>query len=282
YMQHWSVDVQHQLTAKTIVTVGYYGSKGTHLIGLTELNEVAPGKALNSLCAKGDAFIGQTPAPTLGTCQPTGYAFPNNAQGTVVTGNPNFDGTTQWPDLLILDQLRPYKGFRSIAMVQPRYNSNYHGLQVSAQQRFTDSSRVDVAYTWSHNLTDSPNDRTTSPQNSYDIGAENQRATLDRRHVFNLNYIYELPFFTEQRGFTGKVLGGWQASGIITLYTGVPFTATTSNLDAAGLGLINANPAARPNLLCDPNDGAPNTIQWVTNACFQTNPSNTAINIPNA
>jgi hypothetical protein len=273
YMQHWSLDLQHQLTSKTVVTAGYYGSKGTHLIGLTEMNEVPPGKALNSLCASNTAFIGQTPAPTLVTCQPAGYAFRNVA---TAPGNPN--GTAL--DLLILDQIRPYKGFRSIAMVQPRYNSNYHSLQLSAQQRFTERSRVDVAYTWAHNLTDSPNDRTTSPQNSYDIRAEYQRATLDRRHVFNLNYVYELPFYTEQKNFVGKVLGGWQASGIITLNTGVPFTATTSNFDAAGLGLINANPAARPNLLCDPNEGAPHTVQWVTAACFQPNASNTATGIP--
>ena len=100
YMQHWSFDIQHQLTSKTVVTAGYYGSKGTHLIGLTELNEVAPGVALNSLCARGANFIGQTPAPTLVTCQPAGYAFRNTA---AATNNPN--GTTT--DILILDQLRP-------------------------------------------------------------------------------------------------------------------------------------------------------------------------------
>ena len=122
-------------------------------------------------------------------------------------------------------------------------------------------------------LTDSPNDRTTSPQNSYDIRSEYQRATLDRRHVFTLNYVYELPFFRLQKDFVCKVLGGWQASGIITLNSGLPFSVTTSNLDLAGLGLINANPAARPNLLCDPNQNAPHGLRWVTNQCFQLNPA---------
>ena len=272
YMQHWSLDIQHQLTSKTVVTVGYYGSKGTHLIGLTELNEVPPGVALNSFCAPGNGFIGQNPAPTLVRCQPAGYAFRN---ATGVTGNPNVVGTTTFSDLLILDQLRPYKGYRSIAMVQPRYNSNYHGLQVFGEQRLANDSLIQVAYTWSKNLTDSPNDRTTSPQNSYDIRSEYQRATLDRRHVFNLNYIYELPFFNKTSDWTNKLLGGWQASGIVTVYTGVPFSAVTSNLDLAGLGLINANPAARPNLLCDPNENAPHGQQWVTGQCFQVNPPNT-------
>jgi hypothetical protein len=276
YMQHWSLDIQRQLGRSTIITVGYYGSKGTHLIGLTELNDLPPGKALNSMCAQGNSYYTQSPAPTLAPCQPAGYAFRNVA---TATGNPNASGAL---DLLILDQIRPYRGFRSIAMVQPRYDSNYHSLQVSAVRRFTGASQVALAYTWAKNLTNSPNDRSTSPQNTYDIGSEYQLATLDRRHVLSINYIYELPFFRTQQGFVGKALGGWQASGIATFQTGLPFTATTSNLDYAGLGLINANPAARPNLLCDPNENAPHTQQQYFNtSCFQTNPSNTATGLQN-
>jgi carboxypeptidase family protein len=270
YMQHWSLDVQQQLTNSTVVSVGYYGSKGTHLIGLTELNDLPPGKALNSMCARGNNFIGQTPAPVLGPCQPAGYAFRNTANAT---GNPNAAGML---DLLILDQLRPYRGFRSIAMVQPRYNSNYHSLQFFVQHQFNGSSQASLAYTLSKNLTDSPNDRTTSPQDSFDIASEYQRATLDRRHVLVFDYVYELPFFSKQQGFVGKSLGGWQVSGIVTYNTGLPFSASTSNLDYAGLGLINANPAARPNLLCDPNSNAPHTLQqWFNTSCFQANPPNT-------
>jgi hypothetical protein len=53
-------------------------------------------------------------------------------------------------------------------------------------------------------------------------------------------------------------------------------TATTSNLDYAGLGLLLANPTARPNLLCDPNENAPHTPeQWFNTSCFQRNPPNT-------
>ena len=273
YMQHWSLDVQQQLGKSTLFSVGYYGSKGTNLIGITELNDLPPGKALGSMCAPGNGYTGQTPAPTLVPCQPAGYAFRNVA---TATGNPNVVGTTTFTDLLILDQLRPYKGFRSIAIIQPRYNSNYHSLQVSAQHRFSNASTVNVAYTWAKNLTDSQNDRSASPQNTYDIRSEYARAALDRRHVLVVSYVYPLPFFRTQQGFAGKALGGWQVSGITNVQTGLPFTATTSNLDYAGLGLINANPAARPNLLCDPNDGAPQTPQQYFNtACFQANPPNT-------
>jgi hypothetical protein len=273
YMQHWSLDIQQQITRSTILTIGYYGSKGTHLIGVTELNDLPPGKALNSMCAPGTSYYAQTPAPTLVPCMPVGYAFRNT---TSVTGNPNVLGTTTYTDQLILDQIRPYRGYRGISTLQPRYDSNYHSLQISAQQRFAGSSQVNLAYTWSKNLTNSPNDRSNYPQDSYDLRSEYQRAALDRTHIFSMNYVYEIPFFRTQSGFVGRALGGWQASGIITYNTGLPFSPATSSLDYAGLGLINAYPGARPNQLCDPNFNAPHTMaQWFTAACYQANPPNT-------
>ncbi len=99
--------------------------------------------------------------------------------------------------------------------------------------------------------------------------------------MFSLNYIYELPFFKKQENFAGKVLGGWQASGIIVYNTGVPFTIVTSGYDPAGLGFIPALVAGgRPNVLCDPNQNAPHDrLEYFTKACFQANlTTNTGIN----
>lgn len=284
YMQHWSLDVQHQITNKTVLDVGYYGSKGTHLIGLFELNDLPPGKALNSLCAPGNNTY-QTPSVTLVRCQPAGYVFQNTTSTT--NGNPNVVGTTGFTDYLILDQLRPYQGYRSITMLEPRFNSNYHSLQVSFQHRFTGSSQLNVAYTWSHNLTDNQTDRSTAPQNSYDIRSDYGPATFDRRHIFRANYIYVLPFFHEgaDPGFASKALGGWQTSSIVTAMSALPFTVTTSNYDPAGLGYIPALTAGgRPTLLCDPNANAPQTQQQYFNTtCFQGNvaASSTFIAAPN-
>ncbi|MCM3870003.1 MAG: carboxypeptidase regulatory-like domain-containing protein [Pyrinomonadaceae bacterium] len=280
YMQHWSLDVQHQVGDTTVMTLGYYGSKGTHMIGVTELNEVPPGVALNSFCAPGNNSFA-TSGVTLVRCQPAGYVFRNTA---TATGNPNVvTGVPPFTDNAILDQIRPFRGYRSITMLQPRYNSNYHSLQFYAQHRFTGASQVSAAYTWSKNLTDNQTDRSTAPQNSYDIRSEYGRATLDRTHVFSANYIYELPFFKNQNGFVGKTLGGWQASGIVTLNSGLPFTITTSSYDAAGLG---NNPAAiagnRPNVLCDPNSGGAQTLQqWFNTACFQPNAGATVTGLAN-
>jgi hypothetical protein len=262
YMQHWSLDFQQQLTKSTIVTVGYYGSKGTHLIGAYELNGLRPGYAI-SLGPTGCA-VGSSTTPTA-PCQVAGTAFFSSAAS------------------LILDQIRPYRGYRSINMIQPRFNSNYHSLQVFGQQRFAGGSQLNVAYTFSKNLTDNQTDRSTAPQDSYDIKSEYGRASLDRRHIFTANYVYELPFFRNDRGLAGQVLGGWQVSGIVTLQTGVPFTITTSSFDAAGLGNIPALVSGnRPNIICDPNSGGQGTQQqWFNTTCFTPNPPTTATNIPN-
>lgn len=279
YMQHWSLDVQQQLTSKTLMTVGYYGSKGTNLIGIVDINLLPPGQARNAQCARGTDYIGQAGPLTTVQCQPNGYVFRNASD---VALNPNSFGPTCistgltpncFADVLILHQLRPYRGYSAINMIQPRFNSNYHSMQVSAQHRFSGASQLNVAYTWSKNLTDSQTDRSSSPQNPYNIGAEYGRAALDRRHVFTFNYVYELPFFKNQKGFVGKALGGWQASGIVVYNTGLPFTVTTTSYDPAGIGFLGASASGgRPYITCNPNSGgAGDQIQFFNTGCFQPN-----------
>lgn len=230
YMQHWSLDFQQQLTNKTVVTVGYFGSKGTNLIGIVDINLLPPGLAASTPCAG---------APT--TNNPNGFCQ--------IPGVPFLNATEE----LRLDQLRPYRGYRAINIIQPRFGSNYHSLQVSADQRFSGDSRVGLAYTWSKNLTNSQSDRSNSPQNPYDIDLEYGRASLDRRHVLTANYVYQLPFYQDQKGFIGKVLGGFQASGIVTYQTGLPLTATFGGYDPAGLGFLGPSASGpRPNQYADP------------------------------
>ncbi|HET6979592.1 MAG TPA: carboxypeptidase regulatory-like domain-containing protein [Pyrinomonadaceae bacterium] len=268
YMQHWSLEWQQQYGSDTIFSVGYFGSKGTHLIGAFELDELAPGVALNSRCATGANTL-QTPNVTTVPCQAPGTYF----------------GGTGGQSSNLLDQIRPFRGYRSINMITPQFNSNYHSLQTLAQRRFKDSSQLNIAYTWSKNITDNQTDRSTAPENSYNIRLDRGLATLDRRHVFTGNYIYELPFFKSQSDLKGKILGGWEFSGIVTLQSGLPFTATT-NFDAAGLGNVPALVAGnRPNITCDANANAPHTFEsWIANTpgtvCFQINPT-TGTGFPN-
>jgi hypothetical protein len=248
YVQSWSLDFQHSFGSKTIVTAGYFGSKGTHLTGLVDLNNLPPGFALTQTCRTNNV----APA-TFGPCQTAGQ-FTSTAQE------------------LILNQIRPFRGLAAVRILQTRFNSNYHSLQISAQRRFARSSQINLAYTWSKNLTDSQNEFSTAPQDTYNLPREYARANLDRRHVLSINYIYELPFHHEQKNAIGKLLGGWQISGITYYQTGLGFTATTANTDPSGLGVLSPSPSGyRPDLICDPNQGGARTFaQWFNTACFAT------------
>jgi hypothetical protein len=234
YMQQWSFGIDRQFTRTTFVNVSYVGTKGTHLIGIVDLNTVQPGLAYSS---------GLVPATT-----------------TFTSANES-----------ILNNLRPYKGYGSIGMIEPWFNSNFNSLQVTARKQFSDNASVNFAYTWSHTLTDAQTDRSSSPQNLYNFhDGEYGSGAYDRKQVVNINWVYDLPIFKARKDFVGKALGGWALSGIASMYSGLPYTVTTSGTDPAGLGIIGSSPSSlRPNLTCDPTVGALHTrLSWFNTACF--------------
>jgi hypothetical protein len=55
-------------------------------------------------------------------------------------------------------------------------------------------------------------------------------AGFDRTHVFQVGWIYELPFGKGKpmlkSGVAAAVLGNWQVNGVMAAYTGNPFTVT--------------------------------------------------------
>ena len=55
---------------------------------------------------------------------------------------------------------------------------------------------------------------------------------FDRTHNFQANFVAELPFGRNKRwasdGFLSKVIGGWQVNGLLSAYSGTPFTVTSS------------------------------------------------------
>jgi len=252
YVQHWSLDLQHQFGGKTLVSAGYFGSKGTHLTGLLDLNLLPPGFALTQTCRTNST----TPA-TFGPCQTAGQVFTSSTQEN------------------ILYQIKPFRGYGAVRYLATAFDSNYHSLQIKAQRRFARSSQINLAYTWSRNMTDSQNEFLSVPQDSYNFRGEYSRAVFDRRHVLSVNYIYELPYHQNQTGAVGKLLGGWQISGITYYYTGIGFSPSTSSNDPAGIGFLVSGPAGpRPDFLCDPNVNAPHLVtQWFNTACFANPPA---------
>jgi hypothetical protein len=234
YTQEWSLDVQRQLTPKLVLDIGYYGNKGTHLLGDVDINQPTPDLYITAL-----APYGVTPPIT------------------------TFGATEQ------LNFIRPFMGYDAMNIWSTEFTSNYNALQVSLQKRFGLGSLVNLNYTYSHALTDAQSDFTT-PMITSDPGLDYGPAEFDRRHIFNANWVYFLPFFQKQEGFVGHVLGGWEFSGIISAYTGLPYTAFDYNVDPTGVGVLGFSPSTgRPDITGNPNVEAPHTFgQWVNTSVF--------------
>jgi hypothetical protein len=123
-------------------------------------------------------------------------------------------------------QLAAFGGavFSGITNQETSANSNYNSLQVTLSKRFSKGLYFQNAYTWSHCIDNASGLRSNVRYN--DPRADRGNCDQDIRHRNVVSYIYELPLFKDQNGFAGKVLGGWQISGVTVLQTGTPFNIT--------------------------------------------------------
>ena len=71
--------------------------------------------------------------------------------------------------------------------------------------------------------------------NTYNAANMYGQSDFDVRHIFIANYSYDLPFFRDANRMSGKLLGGWQISGITQFQTGTPCGIAVGN-DYAGVG----------------------------------------------
>lgn len=241
YVQQWNLNVQHQFTSNTVVTVAYAGSKGTHLTDQRDFNQLFP-----------------LPA-SLNPYLPGQVISSNDCNNLTVNGNPVTGQALTNLNVacgnIPANNLRPVAGFGTITGLEDQANSIYNAMQVSAR-RNVGRLTLSLAYTWSHSIDDSSDRYDTNFVNSYDLRANRASSNFDQRHVLNISWVYDVPFFT-QTGFLHAAFGGWQWSGLMTYQTGTPFSVTNGGAygDNAGVGNgvgtgsyvdIIGNPFAKP------------------------------------
>ncbi|HEV2492032.1 MAG TPA: TonB-dependent receptor [Terriglobia bacterium] len=153
--------------------------------------------------------------------------------------------------------------------------SNYNGLAVTLRHRLSRGLSANVAYTWSHALDIQSSSNLGSANNNFFRDYNHQfweygNADFDTRHRLTAYYEYQLPF-GRGRAFasnTGRalnaVIGGWSTFGIWTYQSGNWFTPLVS-FDPSNSGSNNP----RPDMICNPNQGAPHTTTtWFNTSCF--------------
>ena len=134
-----------------------------------------------------------------------------------------------------INALRPFLGFGSIRQTDNVASSRYHSLQVAWNRRFTGGLMFGVSYTLAKSEDDGSNQRDVVPD-TYDTSMLWGPSEFDARHIVVINFLYALPFFKDHTKLTGKLLGGWQISGITQFQTGLPCSIAAAT-DYAGVGL---------------------------------------------
>ena len=170
-----------------------------------------------------------------------------------------------------MDYLRPYPGFTGIRNTVYAFNSNYNSLLVSVDRRLAKGLQFDATYTYQRTM-DEYEGFGAADLNEYNpFLMMYGRASFNKPNVFNLSYVYQLPFLLHAHGPV-SLLGGWQLSGITTFQSGLTNVTPGISPDASGAGQ-----GGRPIWLANPNfpKSQRTLTEYFNTAAFAVPPNST-------
>jgi hypothetical protein len=200
YVQNFNLNLQRQVTQKSVLQIGYVGSNGHKLLRFRDINQ-----------------------PTLAQIQQTPYG-----PESIADSNPPFDPITN-PNVggcFCVPRFFSNSPFYFINYEEASANSNYNALQASYSINGWHGLTTTVNYTWSHSIDDAsdgedfvPN--AAQPDNSQaPIGSNRGNSNFDIRNRLTWNFIYQFP---NRGGEWERLTDGWGINGIVTAQSGQPF-----------------------------------------------------------
>ena len=260
YAQHWNLAVQREIARDVALEIAYAGSKITH-VGMPDVN-------LNQLSAEqlrlGAALLERVPNPFYG-------AIPRSSS----LGDPTITRA---------QLMKPFPRFTAVDLYRNNAgDTNYHAFQAKLEKRFSRGLLLLASYTRGKLIDEASSVFNASIQagaveNSPVADAFNRRLERDVSngdipHVFTVSWTYEIPFGRRPgvaKGVAGRLVGGWQLAGLVSLQSGLPLTISqATNFNAfAGYG------TQRPNRVADPQlpPAERGTARWFRTSAFETAP----------
>jgi hypothetical protein len=245
-VQQFNGNVEHQLPGQVVLTVGYAGSRASHiLVDGNNLNVGSP-----SAC-------GTVAGYTLG-CGPGGSSF-----GVPAT---NF----------------PYSTIENINDIGI---AHYDSLQIKAETKSARHGLYAlIGYTYSRNHDTGYTDGLGSNLGAtyFPLPGWQQLdwglSQINLNQDFTASVIYELPFGkgkaygSSWNGPVNAVLGNWEITAIEKATSGFPIFVVASN--GSGVNFENnGNSLIRPNQICNPVLNNPTINQWFNTSCFVDAPA---------
>lgn len=232
YTMQFSAGIQQELFKDSVLEVRYVGSR---IIGQYQtvnanpniqfLNRQAQCLGLNPGAFTNGNVVGTPAATATEACGNSGFnnrasvTFFNPISNTNVASVPTGNG-----------RLDP--NFGPVRLRNNGARATYDGLQMRFDTRFSDII-LNANYTFSKTIDNASEIFSTfaggqsvaNSQNPFDTGAgERGLSAFHQKHNFTANFIYELPFFKDQQGVVGRILGGFKFAGIVRLGSGRPYT----------------------------------------------------------
>jgi len=204
YLQQYNLSVEREIAPDTSVTLAYTGVHGSHIQRTRDIN-LAP-----------------TQTPITATVSTTGQSFTYNKYTAA----------------------RPNSNFVRIFEFESNANSNYNGLSLELNKRFSRNFQVLTSYTWSHVIDDRPDATAVVPGTDdgkmvYDplhIALDRASGDDDVRNRFIFSGVWQLDNYARNFSRAARtILGGWELSGVFMAQSGQPYTAVvTSDLNNDG------------------------------------------------
>jgi hypothetical protein len=148
-------------------------------------------------------------------------------------------------------------------------NSEYEGLQLAVEKRFSRGLTLIASYTRSKN-TDNQ-----SGTNPFNVHNEHALSAFDVPNNLKISGVWQLP--GPKTGMLGKLLGGWEIDPIVTRQSGFPFSITSGvDNSFSGVGSDRADylGGGRPQLSYSRSHGQ-EVLQWFDTSRFKANAAGT-------
>jgi len=230
YEQAWSAGFEKELPGKIVAEADYVGKKGTHLyFGGFREKDILPASLIEPLIASGNTAAIQN----LATNQ-----VPNPFFGIITNQLSGLSGTTV-PEYYLEQPFLEYTNFDGDS--PPIANSIYHAAQFRLEKEFSNGLQFLVTYVFSKSIDDSSttddsvswlggglNLNTLPVQDPHNLKPERSVSTFDIPQVFQVSYVYALPFGrgkqfgSDMNKVLNAFVGGWQTNGIIRIDDGRP------------------------------------------------------------
>ncbi len=230
-VHQWNLSYERQLAKDWLVSATYIGNKSTHIWGG---EDVDPAVFIPGMCN------GAPCSTTSNTNQRRVLYLQNPVAGALIS---------------------------DIFQADDGANSEYNGLLVKAEHRFSSHYSILANYAWAHCISEADFEGDLGgpqTQQPYNRNADRGNCGFDLRGTFNLTFVVESPHF--QKVWTNRLLGGWQLAPIFSMHTGTWFSVFTGNDNSlTGIGLD------RPNVVGNPYVRNLSTQQWLNPSAFAPN-----------